>query len=95
MVVVEFATMHGLAMTTVYMTTVYNDSEDLFLENRLLYLYEVQVASGCLEFLTRTSRRCRESGKEGPRDDAQRRRSCHQQSVGGVDLHAAIASDIS
>ena len=67
MVVVEFATMHGLAMTTVYMTTVYNDSEDLFLENRLLYLYEVQVASGCLEFLTRTSRRCRESGKEkGP-----------------------------
>ena len=47
------------------------DYEDLFLENRLLYLYEVKVESGFLEFLTRTSRRCRESGKEkgtgGPR----------------------------
>ncbi len=42
------------------------DYKDLFLENRLLYLYEVKVESGFLEFLTRTSRRCRESGEEGP-----------------------------
>ena len=35
MVVVELATIHGLVMTTFYMATVYNDYEDLFLENRL------------------------------------------------------------
>ncbi len=35
MVVVGFATIHGLVTTTFYMATVYNGYEDLFLENRL------------------------------------------------------------
>ena len=32
---IELATMHGLVTTTCYMATVYDDYEDLFLENRL------------------------------------------------------------